>query len=276
MKVSCLMVTQESRWHHFLRSCNCFLQQTWPEKELVVAAHGSAAFLDYLERYCAQLPAPTVTALTQTPCTLGELRNLSVQAATGEIICQWDDDDSYHARRIELQAGELIKQAADMCLLTDYWHCFRDTGELYWLDCSRCATGKSWKTPTNGTLPGSLTARRQAMFPYPASARGEDTFFLMYALIRRCKFALLSGMGWCYVYNYHGANTWVRPHHEMRVREGCKVFSNVEIEALVQQTRATIDSTFSLNQVLADYDLQCVLAVDRPGQKPSAVLKKIR
>jgi glycosyltransferase involved in cell wall biosynthesis len=33
--------------------------------------------------------------------TLGSLRNLDIEMAQGEYVCQWDDDDWYHAGRIE-------------------------------------------------------------------------------------------------------------------------------------------------------------------------------
>ena len=35
--------------------------------------------------------------------SLGALRNYSVEMARGDIVVQWDDDDWYHKRRIEVQ-----------------------------------------------------------------------------------------------------------------------------------------------------------------------------
>jgi glycosyltransferase involved in cell wall biosynthesis len=253
MKVSCLIVTQESRWQHFARACRCFLRQTWPEKELVVAAFGQESYLDRLARYCHDLPAAIVTALTEAPAPLGRLRNLSVQAATGDIVCQWDDDDQYHPRRVELQVRALLEQGADFCLLSDYWHYFADTGELYWVDCRLDARGRRWPVPDLQVLPGTLTARRQAMIPYTADPCKEDSRFLLFATIKKRKFAVLHGAGWCYLYVFHGANTWNRQHHDGYCRQRSKVLTAADIAEFTAAARQ-LAPQFSAAQVLAQYD----------------------
>jgi glycosyltransferase involved in cell wall biosynthesis len=255
MKVSCLVVTQESRFEHFQRACRSFLRQTWPEKELVVAAYGSPEYLRRLAAYCDQLPMPTATAFTQTPTPLGQLRNLSVEAATGDIVCQWDDDDQYHPRRIEIQTRALVESAAEFCLLSDYWHYFADTGELYWLDFCRNRRGEPWNNAQLNMLPGSLTARRDAVFSYTPDAQGEDTLFLAYAKIKRRKFEVLSAAGWCYLYVYHGHNTMNRRQHHEGLIDRFKVYTAAEIEAIARRTQATLDPAFSLSQVFSHYEL---------------------
>ena len=59
--------------------------------------------------------------------TLGELRNFSVQLARYPLVCQWDDDDLYHPRRLETQFAYLKIHCADFCFLTDQLHFFEDT-----------------------------------------------------------------------------------------------------------------------------------------------------
>jgi hypothetical protein len=44
--------------------------------------------------------------------TLGTLRGLSLDVATGEIVCQWDDDDCHHPDRILHQVQQMTRQAA--------------------------------------------------------------------------------------------------------------------------------------------------------------------
>jgi glycosyltransferase involved in cell wall biosynthesis len=253
MKVSCMVVTQESRWQHFERACRCFLRQTWPEKELVVAAFGERAYLDRLARFCHDLPAATVTALTETPTPLGQLRNLSVQAAAGDIVCQWDDDDQYHPLRIELQVRALLDQGADFCLLSDYWHYFADTGEFYWVDCRVDARGRRWPLPHLQVLPCTLTARRQAMIPYTADPCKEDTLLLLFAAIKKRKFAVVHGAGWCYLYVFHGTNTWSRQHHEGYCRQRSKILTVSDL-AQFAEAAGQLDPQFSEAQVLSHYD----------------------
>ncbi len=250
MKISCLMVTQEPRWAFFERACQHFLRQTWADKELVVAAYGEEAYLARLREHCERLALPTRFALTTRPTSLGALRNLSVQAATGELICQWDDDDLHHPRRVELQAKTLLEQRADFCLLSDYWHYFADSGRLYWVDCRRDAAGNYWPRSHLQTLPGTLLARRAAMLPYTPNGRGEDGLLLVYATIRQRKFALVHGAGWCYVYVFHGANTWNRAHHESLLRRRGALFTAAEVRSLVCENQAR-DPDFTLQRAMA-------------------------
>lgn len=254
MKISCLMVTQASRWEHFQRACRHFVQQTWSDKELVVAAYGTPEYLARLAEEVRQLPASTRTTLTSAPISLGELRNAAVGAATGEVICQWDDDDQYHPARIELQVQALREQSADICLLADYWHYFADRGELFWVDCQTDAYGKRWARPHLQGLPGSLLARRAAMVPYTAVKEGEDALLLTYAAIKRRRFALLAGCGWCYLYVFHGANTWRRSHHEDHVRRRGRILGASEVQQLL---RANSAPTPPLPGILSHYDLAC-------------------
>jgi hypothetical protein len=55
------------------------------------------------------------------------------------------------------------------------------------------------------------------MPPYPNIARGEDTL-QTHVLFRAeastaFRVSRLRGMGWCYIYRYHGNNVWDAAHH---------------------------------------------------------------
>ena len=52
--------------------------------------------------------------------TLGELRNLSVQYAQGEYVCQWDDDDYYSPLRLYEQYVNIIQQNKKGCILNQW------------------------------------------------------------------------------------------------------------------------------------------------------------
>ena len=66
-------------------------------------------------------------------------------------------------------------------------------------------------------IQGTILARRAVMPPYPDIGRGEDTL-QTHALFRAeasnaFRVSRLRGMGWCYIYRFHGGNAWDAAHH---------------------------------------------------------------
>src|SRR6202035_1136436 len=109
--------------------------------------------------------------------TLGELRNASVAAARGETVCQWDDDDRYHPRRLELQFAAMRVENTEFCFLTDQLHLFIADRTMYWDD---------WNLEVHPLtlVEGTMLGSKAALGRYPALARGEDTPLIL-DLLRR-------------------------------------------------------------------------------------------
>jgi hypothetical protein len=66
-------------------------------------------------------------------------------------------------------------------------------------------------------IQGTILARRDVMSRYPDLGRGEDTL-QTHALFRAeasnaFRVSRLRGIGWCYIYRYHGSNVWDAAHH---------------------------------------------------------------
>jgi glycosyltransferase involved in cell wall biosynthesis len=187
-----------------------FAGQTLIERELLIVHDGDASLVTALDQliapYLAQgLAIRVLAALPGTP--LGGLRNLSVDKARGDYLCQWDDDDRYHPRRLEIQWQALVEQQADFCFLCDQLHLFKNSGRLFWDDWY----GDSW--PLN-VIQGTLLGRRELMPRYPGARRGEDTGATLDLLRAGRQVARVRGAGWCYVYVCHGANAWEDGHHQ--------------------------------------------------------------
>jgi glycosyltransferase involved in cell wall biosynthesis len=157
--------------------------------------------------------------------SLGTLRNLAVDSARGDYICQWDDDDRYHPQRLALQWDALCADSADFCFLVDQLHWFPARGEMYWDDWSREGF------PLD-VVQGTMLARRAALPRYPDIARGEDTALFHDILRSGAPIARLRGAGWCYVYVFHGGNVFSEAHHVAISR--AKSLSHV---ALIQRER---------------------------------------
>jgi glycosyltransferase involved in cell wall biosynthesis len=211
-KISCLTITLD-RLVLLKEAIRCFCDQMYPRKELVIVTNGAARYKQAIQRYIDTIENPGVRCITlpEGPYTLGRLRNISVAEADGELICQWDDDDLYHPERLRVQYDYMLRHNAQACFMTDYLQYFREERELLWVN---------WTNRTQNTrhhlLPGTMLMYKDTRFRYPetgpSSIRGEDDALIdqMYPVI---KVVDLTGVGYLYVYNYHGKNTFPKRHH---------------------------------------------------------------
>ena len=211
-KISCLMVTHD-RLSLARRAIRCFADQTYPERELVIVTDGDLRYRRALACYVDHLGLQTVRFVhpDSDQLALGQLRNIALDAAHGDVICQWDDDDCYHPERLAVQFAHMRDSNARACFLTDHLHLLEKDRALVWVDWT--VGGKSGE---GQLLPGTVMAFTDRRFRYPESgpyvSRGEDSVFL-HELYRSVPVAPLSGMGHVYLYSYHGRNTFSKEHH---------------------------------------------------------------
>lgn len=202
--VSCLMVTADRR-DLCRRSIRCFQRQTYPNRELVVVDDGDEDLAPVL----ADLPADQVcyVKLERKPeNVLGHLRNVALDHASGTFLAQWDDDDWYHAERLETQVGAL-QQGYDACSVH---------GALMHIDAPDYV-----RHPYVGYLddgvPGSIVHRRDASIRYPEMRRAEDTVYLN--AWREKRYTILPGSeAHLFIRCFHGDNTWEKKHFLTRIR----------------------------------------------------------
>jgi glycosyltransferase involved in cell wall biosynthesis len=217
IKVSCLLVTLPvpERFGYFQRSVAAFCRQTHRNSELVIVLdRGSigsrsaiVAFVESLGRRDIRIVDPP------TNRTLGALRNVSVESARGDVLCQWDDDDLHHPQRIERQLEALVAAGGESVHLEEVMQYFEDSRTLY---CTQ------WRATEAKGLPGTVMCRRSAPIRYPEagadSQHGEDLAVSL-QLQQHGGFHALAGAPHLYVYVSHGANTWADDHHWMLARE---------------------------------------------------------
>jgi glycosyltransferase involved in cell wall biosynthesis len=211
--VSCLMVTLD-RLTLAKRSIRSFAAQRYEDRELLVVTDGSEVFRRALERYVSELGLERVRFFYPggDGLTLGRLRNISMEEARGELICQWDDDDYSHPDRLAVQVGHMLGESAAACFLTDHLQFIEEQRMLCWIDWT---VGGALEGAEQ-LAPGTLMMFRDARFKYPEAGpfarRGEDSVFLE-TLYHAVPVARLSGAGHLYLYQYHGRNTFPREHH---------------------------------------------------------------
>lgn len=209
-RVSCLMVTG-NRKELSRRAIQCFINQSYENKELVILDDGTE---DYSELLTGIPPADyQYIKIKKNPDTvLGSLRNITLDAATGDYLVQWDDDDWYHPDRIKIQAS-FLDQGYEACSLS---------ATLVHI-CDK----KSVNLPFVGTLkdgvPGSIMHINDPDIRYPALRKGEDTIYQNHWMSR--KFVKLSlDYDHLFIRCYHGKNTWDDRHFYRRMRNGVKDF----------------------------------------------------
>ena len=211
-KISCLMVSH-ARLALARRAIRCYADQTYPKRELVIVSDGQLRYRRALERYVAHLGLDSVRFVypESDRLPLSRLRNISLDAADGDLICQWDDDDCYHPERLALQLAHILDCQARACCLTDHLQLLETDRELVWVDWT--LGGRSGE---GQLLPGTIMAFKDRRFRYPETGpyvyRGEDSVFL-HDLYRNVPTVPLRGMGHIYLYTYHGGNTFSREHH---------------------------------------------------------------
>src|SRR5258706_2540200 len=212
-KVSCLMVTLD-RLTLAKRAIRSFAAQSYQPRELVIVTDGKESFRQALERYVVALGIEGVRFVYPGPerLTLGELRNISMEAAQGDIICQWDDDDYSHPERLVVQTGHMIRNSASACFMTDHLQYIENERVLCWIDWTVDGTC----TGSAQLAPGTMLMFRDKRFQYPEDGQfarqGEDSVFLE-TVYKTVPVAHLEGVGHLYLYTYHGRNTFSRDHH---------------------------------------------------------------
>ncbi|MCP4262044.1 MAG: glycosyltransferase [Planctomycetes bacterium] len=212
-KISCLTVTSR-RLRLLKEAIQCFCSQSYPNRELVIVSHNDTREREAIERYLRSLGRKDIRhiSLETEGYSLGRARNASLDAATGELICIWDDDDLYHPDRLSYQFQALNESSAQACFLTDHLQFFEQERELYWVD---------WRfgghlDKFERLVPGTMMMYKDKSFRYPESGTqarvGEDNVFVDALRNKQVKVAAPTGLGFLYLYRCHGDNTHPSEH----------------------------------------------------------------
>jgi ADP-heptose:LPS heptosyltransferase/2-polyprenyl-3-methyl-5-hydroxy-6-metoxy-1,4-benzoquinol methylase len=164
--VSCIMPTYNRR-QFVPQAIKYFLRQDYPHKELIILDDGT----DKVRDLVPDAPEITYLALPQK-LTVGEKRNLAIDASRGEIIVHWDDDDWMHERRMRYQVEHLLRTDADVTGVRQVLFYDLRTGKAWLYEYP--AKQRPW------LYGGSLCYRKAfwAQKKFAALQVGEDTKFM--------------------------------------------------------------------------------------------------
>lgn len=197
--ISCIMPTG-GRKPFVQLALDCFRQQDYPRRELIIADDGSQDLSDLID-------GDPAVRLIKLPArqSVGAKRNLACQAACGEIIAHWDDDDWHGPRRLSAQVEPLARRQTDMTGLECRYIFETGSGEFW-----SVAPALHQRMFVGNVIGGSVVYRKSIFdqgIRYPNACLAEDAALLRSATQKGHRLARISNEG-LYVYVRHGANTW--------------------------------------------------------------------
>jgi len=211
MTISCLSVTQKSRIKLFEKAVNSFSKQTFEasKRELIIVHHDGQEFTEQLKDLMITQRIDNFVISENRHLPLGELRNISVLAAGGDLLCQWDDDDIYHRERLRVQSYPFQDEGiiATTLGLQIFW--FPNSREVY--------IRKGGKEGIHG----SIMFKRDIQHTYPSmQKKGEDTTYIC-DLIKSYPVGIyrIDERPELYVRTVHGENTWPDNHHRNQIAQ---------------------------------------------------------
>lgn len=247
-----------------------FLSQTYKNKEMVVVTQGSMENNMQI-RQLTESHGIIFVAASQD-LTLGAMRNLSIELTTGDVICQWDDDDYYHPERLATQY-KFLRCGGIASLYTQHLKLFKNSKKMYWVDYKRGTEDYLEvveKFPYKRFLNGSIMFRKRYFhefknFLYPESgdqSNKEEDLNVLQRLIQIGNVCEVNE-GYQYVYVYHGDNTYELKHHEMGLHKK-HIFSKEELDC----NRHILEETFSFMEIGGfDVCASPVVDFDQPDVK---------
>lgn len=197
--VSCVMPTHNRR-RFVPQAINYFLRQDYPNKELIIVDDGTDPVAELVpqERNIQYIRL-------STGHSIGVKRNLAAEAARGEILLTWDDDDWYAPDRISYQVRPLLEGRAEVTGMGNTLMLSLSTGEFW--GCTPYLYDHMFFQGIHG---GTLTFWRElwqqgARF---ANASLAEEVAVQQALQRRgARLEKLPNQG-AFIYVRHDANAW--------------------------------------------------------------------
>jgi glycosyltransferase involved in cell wall biosynthesis len=197
--ISCIMPTYNRR--PFLPlALRCFLDQDYPNKELIVVDDGEDRVGDLAEN----LPGVRYFS-PASRLSIGAKRNLACAEARGEIVAHWDDDDWYATDRLRYQAAPIIAGEAEITGLESAF--VLDAAESAFWTIKPELHRRLFAGDVHG---GTLVYRRELLsrgLRYPEVSLAEDAYLLRQAIEGGMRLLRLDNPG-VFVYVRHGLNAW--------------------------------------------------------------------
>ena len=123
-RVSVVTPTTASRARFHPQLWQCFLDQSWPDKELVVVEtyhHEPSTFFQSIALVDKRLKYIAITCPVGEDLNVGAKQNLTILLASGHYIVNFDDDDLYSDQYVELMVSAMQRRNL-VALTLSGWH----------------------------------------------------------------------------------------------------------------------------------------------------------
>jgi glycosyltransferase involved in cell wall biosynthesis len=237
------------RFTHFKKSFLAYANQIYENKELVIIVSGDNEHREKVHKYVKQSQRQDVNLVFSDLKPLGALRNLALDRASGDVVCQWDDDDVSHPNRISDQLRAMQHAGVHATVLRNYVHLFALRRSAVLCDWAKL------RLPHEPGLPGTLLAEKAILPRYSDDLTLDEDSQLQRDLVHNGVIVMpVQTLLPLYVYIYHGTNVFPEQHHFRTAR--ATACDRLEIES----------SANYLHQVFADCRLDTPLSiVDKEG-----------
>jgi len=208
--VSCLMLTY-NRLKSFKKAVQCFLDQTYENRELVIINSGDDRYTKHIMRYLSSIKGfdPSYIRLYNVEKrSIGELRNMGLDKSEGEYVIVFDDDDYHHPERIDKQIELCLKSNIDGTILRNFKAVYKNF----------IFPDKVYICTMLPGLEGTLLFRKGEV-RYPDMNQGEDTGFLERLKEASYSIAIIDEPYDMYHYNFYGKNTVSKAHFQEMVND---------------------------------------------------------
>ena len=184
-RVSIVTSTTASRARFHPQLWQCFLDQTWADKELVVVEtyhHEPSSFFQSIARVDSRLRSVAIKRPVGEDLTVGAKRNLTILLASGQYCVNFDDDDLYADRYVECMVTAMQRRNLVALTLSGWHNYFEARGSAGYSE------PKSWDPEDQDEMDEILYGygfsyvhlRVMALFyPYPNLAFAEDAPFML-------------------------------------------------------------------------------------------------
>ena len=184
-RVSVVTPTTASRARFHPQLWQCFVDQSWPNKELVVVEtyHDEpSAFFQSIARIDKRLKYVAIKRPVGEDLTVGAKRNATILLASGQYIVNFDDDDLYADRYVEHMVTQMQRRNLVAMTLSGWHNFFEARGSAGYSEPS------SWDPEDQNEMDEILYGygfsyvhlRVMAVFyPYPNLAFAEDAPFML-------------------------------------------------------------------------------------------------
>ena len=196
--ISCICITK-NRTTLLQRAIKCFEIQSYPNKEMIIVFESDNIEAKEMLMGFNNKSIKAFEVSISPKKTLGELRNLAIEASEGSFFCQWDDDDWYSTERLLTQYLAISQNRKECGML------------LYWIMYD-CVNKQAYLSPLR-LWEGSILCRKSLInhnFCYGNLSKGEDTILLKKLIGNNCIFPIIQPN--IYIYTFHGKNTWDYNH----------------------------------------------------------------